>query len=120
MNQADSPPRTAAMIATATSAASSCSQNRNTVQPASASRAVTRASRERLPLTFAASGEYAVPLDAMARLSVADRDFAGDDEMFSSGPFTFGERYTGQEIGETTSLKFENEEGRVWIFVRWE
>ena len=73
-----------------------------------------------LPLTFAASGEYAVPLDAMARLSVADRDFAGDDEMFSSGPFTFGERYTGQEIGETTSLKFENEEGRVWIFVRWE
>lgn len=83
-------------------------------------RSDVRENVEALPLTFPVTGEYSVPLDATVRLSVADRDFAGDDRMFSSGPFTFGERYTGQDIGETTSLMFENEQGRVWIFVRWE
>ena len=83
-------------------------------------RSDVRENVEALPLKFPASGEYVVPLDATVRLSVADRDFAGDDQMFSAGPFTFGERYAGQEIGETTALAFENEQGRVRIFVRWE
>lgn len=73
-----------------------------------------------LPLTFRTSGDYAIPLDAVATLTVNDRDNIGDDVMFASGSFTLADQYSGEERGEPARIVFENEDGRVVLFVRWD
>ena len=75
---------------------------------------------ERLPLAVRPDDGVTLRLDEELRINVADEDLVGDDEMFTTGPFTFADRYDGQPPGDTDRLAFETDQGRVVVQVRWE
>ena len=74
-----------------------------------------------LPLAFQAPEDKAVPLGWAVQFDLADDDaIGGDDLMFSTGLFSFADRYDGQGKGDTDRLAFETDDGRIVVSVRWE
>jgi hypothetical protein len=73
-----------------------------------------------LPLAYALDRPLRVPLDQPVHINVADYDGLGDDLMFTTGAFTFADRYDGAERGETQTLVFRDSLSTVRVVVRWE
>lgn len=74
----------------------------------------------RLPLVVRADSAVRVALPDTVWLNVADRDNLGDDLLFTTGDFTFGDHAAGAAPGDTTAIPFGDARSRVRLTVRWE